>query len=155
MGFWWVNHEGTYKEEVDGGYIWSPKQNRDATRNQTYLNLRRTQVGDTVFSYAKGEIRSVGVVTGRFREAVKPTNFGRVGLQWDKDGWLVPIDWPLYPPQHLHFTRSVNLGGARQRRLQQFGIRIRRRRRQTRPPSCQVRTSILAKLKGQQGPRHL
>ena len=25
--YWWVNQNKTYKEEVSGGYMWSPKVN--------------------------------------------------------------------------------------------------------------------------------
>jgi hypothetical protein len=26
MRFWWVNHKQTYRQEIGGGYIWSPKK---------------------------------------------------------------------------------------------------------------------------------
>src|SRR5687767_7224475 len=27
--YWWVNHKQTHKEELSGGYIWSPKKNKN------------------------------------------------------------------------------------------------------------------------------
>ena len=27
-GFWWVNHKQTYRQEVNGGYLWSPKDRK-------------------------------------------------------------------------------------------------------------------------------
>ena len=24
--YWWVNHKKTFKQEISGGYIWSPKK---------------------------------------------------------------------------------------------------------------------------------
>lgn len=47
-GFWWVNHKQTFKAETEGGYIWSPKENQNGARNQTYVNLTLVQPGDLV-----------------------------------------------------------------------------------------------------------
>ena len=30
--YWWVNHKQTYRQETDGGYIWSPKANANGAR---------------------------------------------------------------------------------------------------------------------------
>src|SRR2546421_4514512 len=30
MRYWWVNHNQTYRHEVQGGYLWSPKRTRTA-----------------------------------------------------------------------------------------------------------------------------
>lgn len=93
MRFWWVNHKQTNKEELNGGYIWSPKANKNGARNETYLNLTRAQPGDRVCSYADGEIKAIGVVNQQYREAPKPSEFGAKGAQWTDIGWLVSIDW--------------------------------------------------------------
>jgi hypothetical protein len=112
LSFWWVNHKQTYKEERDGGYVWSPKANRNGARNETYLNLTRTSVDDIVFSYAHGNIMAIGRVTGSWREAARPSEFGNVGEQWDREGWLVPIEWvPLEYPfsPRAYLSRIVSL----------------------------------------------
>src|SRR5262245_11675 len=106
MKFWWVNHKQTHKEEIDGGYIWSPKKNKNGSRNQTYDNLSKTQVNDTVFSYAYGKIQAIGIVKSECKNADRPNDFGKRGEQWDSDGWLVPILWsrldtPIVPKSHL------------------------------------------------------
>jgi HNH endonuclease len=112
LSFWWVNHKQTHKEEISGGYVWSPKANRNGARNETYLNLTRTAINDTVFSYAHGNIMAIGRVTGPWREAVRPTEFGNIGEQWAREGWLVPIEWiPLdrpYSPR-AYLSRIVSL----------------------------------------------
>jgi putative restriction endonuclease len=95
MPFWWVNHKQTHEEEIEGGYIWSPKKNKNGSKNQTYLNLTRTRKGDIVFSYAYGKIQAIGIVKGNSEDADGPTAFGEIGEQWDRDGWLVPIEWSL------------------------------------------------------------
>lgn len=44
--YWWVNHKQTYRQETEGGYIWSPKANANGARNVSYDNLTRCQRGD-------------------------------------------------------------------------------------------------------------
>ena len=106
MPSWWVNHKQTYKEELGGGYIWSPTRNKDDSRNQTYLNLTAVKVGDVVFSYAIGEIGAAGIVERGYIKSERPDAFGKGGEQWDENGWLVQICWivfdkPFRPKDHL------------------------------------------------------
>jgi hypothetical protein len=60
MAFWWVNHKQAYRQETDGGYIWSSKTNANGARNTSYDNLARCQNGDVIFSYAFGPISQIG-----------------------------------------------------------------------------------------------
>jgi len=95
--FWWVNHKQTYRQEIQGRYIWSPKTKRDGSRNISYDNLRRVLPGDVVFSYAGGEIRQVGCVTRPAASCPQPSEFGHAGARWEQDGWIVPVDWKPVP----------------------------------------------------------
>jgi putative restriction endonuclease len=106
VAFWWVNHKQTYSAEVGGGYIWSPKANRNGSKNQTYINLTLTRPGDVVISYAGGLIKAIGLVTTPCLEARKPSEFGNAGDAWSDTGWEVRIDWellekPIRPKDHL------------------------------------------------------
>ncbi len=106
VAFWWVNHKQTYSAEVGGGYIWSPKANRNGSKNQTYINLTLTQPGDIVISYASGLIKAIGLVAAPCREKSKPSEFGSAGDSWSDTGWEVLIDWevlakPIRPKDHL------------------------------------------------------
>ncbi|TXI34593.1 MAG: HNH endonuclease [Aquipseudomonas alcaligenes] len=97
--FWWVNHKKTFKAEVEGGYIWSPKRKKDGSFNQTYENLAKVQPGDVVISYANTQIKAIGIATATAQEQGKPEEFGQgVGTNWSLDeGWLVPVEWTLLP----------------------------------------------------------
>lgn len=106
MAFWWVNHNQTYVSEIEGGYIWSPEENSNGSKNQTYINLKLARPGDFVISYASGEIRAIGVIASMYREQPKPSEFGKAGDAWSNVGWAVPVDWeilssPLRPKQHI------------------------------------------------------
>lgn len=106
LSFWWVNHKQTFKAELAGGYIWSPKTANDGRRMQTYDNLTSVNPGDVIFSYANGLISAVGVATAEHREEPKPLGFGGAGKSWADVGWLVPVEWtdlqvPIEPKKHM------------------------------------------------------
>ncbi len=73
--YWWVNHKQTFRTEIDGGYIWSPKRNKNGARNETYINLTLTNPGDIIISYASAKIAYAGTIAGPHREQIKPEEF--------------------------------------------------------------------------------
>jgi hypothetical protein len=106
MRFWWVNHKQTYRQEIRGRYIWSPKARSNGSRNQSYDNLRLVVPGDIVFSYAEAQIRQLGITTRPAASCPKPAEFGQAGTNWGQDGWMVPVDWhPL--PQSLRPKKFI------------------------------------------------
>src|SRR5208337_242282 len=46
MRYWWVNQNQTYRHEVQGGYLWSPKRNANGVRNPFYESMREVAPGD-------------------------------------------------------------------------------------------------------------
>lgn len=79
---WWVNQKQTYRHEIAGGYLWSPKRNSNDRRNQFYDNMKEVAPGDTVFSYWKGAIRAYGTLRSFGYDAPKPAEFGDAGRNW-------------------------------------------------------------------------
>ena len=112
MAFWWVNHKQTVRQETEGGYIWSPKQNANGAKNVSYDNLARCQVGDVVFSYAFAKISKIGLVESLAVTAPKPPEFGSTGEYWGDEGWLVRVNWqplqqPLVPLDHFGLIQPL------------------------------------------------
>jgi putative restriction endonuclease len=105
--YWWVNHKETFRQELDGSYLWSPKKNKNGGRNLSYDNMTRTVPGDVVFSFAEGKVGAVGVVIDRVRTAPTPARSGPAAQQSQTDpGWLLPVRFealskPLAPKDHL------------------------------------------------------
>jgi putative restriction endonuclease len=95
--FWWVNHKQTVRQEVGGGYLWSPKQEANGSRSQFYENMREAAPGEMVISFAHSHINSIGVITNYALRAPKPEEFGKVGSYWGAEGWLLPVDWHPVP----------------------------------------------------------
>jgi putative restriction endonuclease len=97
--FWWVNHNQTARQEIDGQYLWSPKTESNGARSEFYNNMRRATPGDLVLSYAGQAVRFVGRVAEFAFTAPKPAEFGETGGYWRDEGWLLPVFWTrLTPP---------------------------------------------------------
>lgn len=123
MNFWWVNHKQTYKEETKGGYIWSPKTNKNGARNHYYENMRLVGEGDIIFSYANTKIRQIGVITKSCFDAPKPKEFGNKHI-WNKSGYQVNVSWvkleTFFTPKE-YFNVIVSLLPAKYAPLNKYG----------------------------------
>lgn len=95
--FWWVNHKQTVRQEIIGEYLWSPKTEADGARSQYYDNMRLATPNDSVFSYANAKISHIGIVSDFAISAPKPIEFGKLGDNWNRQGWLLPVTWHLLP----------------------------------------------------------
>ena len=96
--YWWVNHKQTFKHEIAGGFLWSPKFKSNGDRNYFYDTMADAEVGDIVLSYANGKVSYFGVVVEGASTAHKPSEFGAAGDVWDNDGWFLPISWQKISP---------------------------------------------------------
>src|SRR4029077_15509490 len=91
MRFWWVNQKQTYRHEVRGGYLWSPKRKSNGAANPFYDFMREVAPGDVVFSFADAAIKAIGIVATHAYEAPKPLEFGVAGAYWELIGWRVDV----------------------------------------------------------------
>ena len=96
MRYWWVNQGRSQKHQIAGGFIWSPKVRSDGRKHGTYTNLTRTSPGDIVYSFARGNLRAIGRVSGSCEDRPKPIEFGIDGMRWGNDGHAVSVDWKLF-----------------------------------------------------------
>jgi hypothetical protein len=129
MKYWWVNQNQTYRHEVFGGYMWSPKLNAAGQHIRSYDLMRKLMPGDVVFSYANTTIKALGVVQSCCYEFPKPSEFGAAGSNWSNIGWRVDVSFkevsqPLRTMDHIdilssllpsvHSPIKIDTGGANQ-----------------------------------------
>lgn len=91
MKYWWVNQNQTYRHEVPGGYLWSPKTKSNGSLNPFYEFMREVSPGDVIFSFCDTYIRAIGIAQSPAYEAPKPMEFGKVGAYWETIGWRVDV----------------------------------------------------------------
>lgn len=112
MRYWWVNQKQTYRHEVPGGYLWSPKRKSNGHRNPFYDFMREVAPGDLIISFAGGVIRAIGAARSHCYEAPKPLEFGQTGAYWGNIGWRVDVTFselekPVAPSHHMQQIESL------------------------------------------------
>lgn len=112
MRYWWVNQNQTYKQELGGGYLWSPKRNANGAKNHFYETMREVSPGDIVFSFVDTRIAAIGIAQSYCWESPKPQEFGDAGQYWENVGWKVSVKFNsllhrLRPKDHIGVLRSV------------------------------------------------
>lgn len=127
MHYWWVNQGKTHRQEIGGGYMWSPKRNANESRNQFYENMRIVAPGDHVFCYWDDRIRAEGVLQSFGYDAPKPEEFGDAGRNWSRIGFRADVDYrrlsiplrprdewlriqPLLPPKYSPLHQETGKG---------------------------------------------
>ncbi len=112
MRYWWVNQNQTYRQEIAGGYLWSPKRNANGARNPFYEFMREVTPGDLVFSFVDTRIVALGIVSSYCYESPKPAEFGGVGLNWEAIGWRVRVNFAslqekIRPKDHIELLKGL------------------------------------------------
>ena len=92
MRYWWVNQNQTYKFEVPGGFLWSPKTRADGGRNYFYECMQEVRPGDVVFSFCETYIKAIGIAQRTAITSAKP-EFRTAGSNWADEGWLVDVEF--------------------------------------------------------------
>ena len=110
MRYWWVNQNQTYNAEFSGGYIWSPKHNKDGGSNPFYETMLDVTPGDMIFSFRDTKIVAVGTAITHCYDAPKPEEFGASGANWAPNGWKVeikytPLTVSIRPKSHIDRIR--------------------------------------------------
>jgi hypothetical protein len=109
--YWWVNQNQTFRQEIEGGYLWSPKRNKNGHRNPFYEFMREVAPGDIVLSFCDTRIAALGIISGYCHESPKPEEFGTAGIHWSQVGWRVGVRWQrlssqIRPKDHIARLRS-------------------------------------------------
>jgi putative restriction endonuclease len=112
MRYWWVNQNQTFRQELTGGYLWSPKRNANGARNPFYESMREVSPGDAIFSFVDTRLVAIGIASSYCWECPKPLEFGSTGQNWENIGWRVNVRFVLLrnkvrPKDHIGVLRSL------------------------------------------------
>lgn len=110
MKFWWVNQGKTFTQEVQAGYLWSPKVDRNGAFNYSYQTMTLVEPGDLIFSYADSKIKAAGIAQRHSYLGPKP-DFGPHGANWNQSGWYVDVEFQVLtnPPKPKDFIEELSL----------------------------------------------
>lgn len=111
--YWWVSQNKTYKEEILGNFMWSPRKGKAGRSIPSYDLMPQIKMGDLVFSFAGSQIKALGIIHRIAEPSPKP-DLGPSGAKWDNDGWLVEgiAYWELgkkafKPADHMEVLRPL------------------------------------------------
>lgn len=109
--FWWVNQNQTYRHEVKGHYLWSPKHRADGARNPFYEFMKEVAPGDMIFSFIDTKIKAIGFAKSYAYECPKPVEFGGAGKNWNEIGWKVDVAYqelpsPIRPKDRMELLKQ-------------------------------------------------
>jgi putative restriction endonuclease len=112
MRYWWVNQNQTHRQEIAGGYLWSPKRKANGAFNPFYESMREVAPGDLIFSFVDTRIAAIGIAQSYCWECPKPTEFGTAGQNWENIGWRVnvafkPLINRVHPQDHMNVLSAV------------------------------------------------
>jgi len=112
MRYWWVNQNQTYRYEIQGGYLWSPKRNANEARNPFYESMREVAPGDLIFSFMDARIPAVEIAQSYCWESPKSLEFGNAGQNWEDIGWRVKVNFTelanqVRPKDHIDILRPL------------------------------------------------
>jgi hypothetical protein len=112
MRYWWVNQNQTHRQEISGGYLWSPKRSKGERRNPFYESMREVAPGDLIFSFFDTVIYGIGIATSNCYESPKPEEFGNAGMNWDRIGWKIRVNFiemnnKIRPKDHMRILSAV------------------------------------------------
>src|SRR3979411_1464360 len=100
MRYWWVNQNQTYRHEVPGRYLWSPKRKANGQANAFYDFMREVAPGDVVLSFADTRIKAIGIACSNAYEAPSLSSSARpepIGIRsagawtWGSSSFGVPF----------------------------------------------------------------
>lgn len=111
MRFWWVNQNQTWRQEIAGGYLWSPQRKSNGQVNPFYESMREVAPGDVVYSFRDTLIAAIGIAQSNCYECPKPLEFGNAGMNWHKVGWKVDVRFTdllhkVRPKDHMDALRK-------------------------------------------------
>jgi putative restriction endonuclease len=111
MRYWWVNQNQTYRHEIGGQYLWSPKRKTNDQRSPFYESMREVAPGDIVFSFFDTRIAAIGIARSYCYESPKPTEFGTAGSYWEAIGWKIEVSFRelthrIRPKDHIDELRG-------------------------------------------------
>lgn len=95
MSVFYVYQGDTYKLERSGGYVWSPKLNKNGHKNAGYSKMTEVKQGDFIIHNKAGKIMAVSIAKADCQEGDRPDELEGKGTtgDWDVDGYYIPTEY--------------------------------------------------------------
>lgn len=111
MPIFYVFQNKSYKEEMLGGFVWSPQKDINQNNNRGYLNMTKINKNDYILHGYKQKIVAISVAkSGCYEEAI-PSELNGVKHSWGKKGYKVDLEYfvfrePLNLKEHRQWLQD-------------------------------------------------
>lgn len=95
MSVFYVYQGSTFNEEFEGGFVWSPKLNKNGGKNKGFSTMTKIKKGDFILHHCNGEIRAISLAKTDCYDSNKPSYKTGTGNSWDNDGYRIDCDYIL------------------------------------------------------------
>jgi predicted HNH restriction endonuclease len=95
MSIYLVNQGKTYKDEREGGYMWSPKLDVQGRQNAGYTLMTSVKRGDFILHNSGGKISSISIVVKDCYDAMQPDELhnSQTEYEWSDDGYRIDTEY--------------------------------------------------------------
>lgn len=87
--FYLISQNKSFKQEIEGGFIWCPQTKKDGSFCQNYEFVKNIKIGDIIFSRYKNQLPYIGIATSNCFISDNPFN----DVSWNKEGYQVDIKY--------------------------------------------------------------
>ena len=109
MAIFFVFQGETYKEERNGGYLWSPQLTINGRKNAGYTTMTHVRKGDFILHGYDGMIVAISIAQNDYYECNQPQELASANttVKWDDNGYKVDT-------YYIEFDEPVNLSDYRE-----------------------------------------
>lgn len=90
MNFWFVNQGTSFKEELEGKFIYAPKNNENGLTLDHWSNVEKVKKDDVIFCNKKGVIKAIGIAKSNGYESSIPES---IQGKWNQIGFKVDVEY--------------------------------------------------------------
>lgn len=92
MAIFYVNQTRTYKDEKEGGFVWSPQLTTNGRKDKGYTTMTYIKKNDLIIHCSSGMLKAISIANSNCYEADKP-QYNNVKETWDGKGYRVDTDY--------------------------------------------------------------
>jgi len=119
MSVFYVYQGDTYKYELAGEYVWSPKLNSAGGKNAGYTMMTNVKKGDFILHNCNGKIMAISIAKTDCYDGDQPSElYGKSSTSnWDKDGYRIDtkyyeLDTPLLVTKYKTWLAANYVDGS-------------------------------------------
>lgn len=111
MTVFYVYQGETYRDELEGGFVWAPQLNGRGHKNKGYTMMTFIKKGDFILHNFNGRLMAISIAQTDCFKDEKPSDKYSKGTPWDVDGYRVntvykELETPVKVTDHKNWLKN-------------------------------------------------